>query len=213
MSGRKLALALAILLAFAPGASPAQVGTGRSGFSTDRTPNAREYWGAVRNFGRCFVRQHEDHAFALLSTQPESREESAVLAILFRGESNCTDMRLLTFLSRHVRGAFAEGLILDGTLIPPRLALTAPASVAAVRTLSDAARCYAATHGAEVRALITGTRPGSEEELAAMERIGPEFRQCLPAEAQGSRFPATDLRYRLAESLLRLGPTAPAATH
>jgi hypothetical protein len=206
-------LGLVILLAVAPRASLAQIGSGRSGFSTDRTPNAREYWGAVRDFGRCFVRQHENHAFALLSTQPESREEQAVLAILFRGESNCTDMRLLTFHARHVRGAFAEGLILEGKLIPPRLALTAPASVAAVRTLSDAARCYAATHGAEVRALVTGTRPGSAEELAAIERVGPDFRQCLPAEAQGSRFPATDLRYRLAESLLRLGPTAPEGAH
>jgi len=204
-------LGLALLLALAPCAAPAQMGTGRSGFSTDRTPNAREYWSAVRDFGRCFIRRQENDALALLSTQPESREEQAVIAILFRGETNCTDMRLLTFLSRHVRGAFAEGMILDGRLIPARLAVTAPASVAAVRTLSDAARCYTAAHGAEVRALITDTRPGSPEELAALERMDPEFRRCLPPAGQASRFPATDLRYKLAESLLRLGPTAPEA--
>jgi hypothetical protein len=206
-------MALAILLACAPGASLAQLPTGRSGFSTDRSPNAREYWSAVRDFGRCFIRRQERDALALLSTQPESREEQAVLTILFRGETNCTDMRLLTFLSRHVRGAFAEGMILDGKLIPARLSLTAPASVADVRTLSDAARCYAAAHATEVRALITDTRPGSEEELAALERMDPDFRRCLPPAGQASRFPATDLRYRLAESLLRLGPTGPEPAH
>jgi hypothetical protein len=204
----------AALLALVPQGSIAQIAPSRSGTSTSQALGVEEYWDAVRAFGRCFVHRTPNDAFALLSTTPGSREETAVIRVLMHGDAPCLgDVTRLTFHAPHIRGSFAEGLILNRTLIPPRLAVTAPAAGAPIRTISEAARCYAATHGAEVRALIAGSRPGSTQELAAVQRMATDFFQCVPAEARGRPFNATNVRYSLAEALLRMGPTAPAAAH
>jgi hypothetical protein len=191
--------------------SLAQIAPSYSGSSTVRSLIPEEYWEAVRDFGRCFVHRDPADAFTLLSTRPGSPQEAAVIRILLHGESLCLgDVTRLTLTTRHVRGAFAEGLVRNGTAIPPRLALTAPAAGTPIRTIHEAARCYVASHEADVRALIAGTRPGSDQELAAIRRIVPDFFQCVRPEARNGQLVATDLRYVLAEALLRMGPVEPA---
>jgi hypothetical protein len=202
----------AALLAFVPHVVLAQLAPSRSGSSTESTLTPEEYWEAVRDFGRCFVHRTPAHAFTLLSTIPGSRQEGAVITVLMRGDVTCLgDVSRMRFRSQHIRGAFAEGLIRNGTPIPARLALAAPAAGTPVHTIHEAARCYTAPHGAEVRALVTETRPGSPQERTAIVRMFPDFLHCVPPEARNLQFDATDLRYVLAEALLRMGPTAPAA--
>jgi hypothetical protein len=209
---RRLVLVLAALLAFVPQVAPAQLAPSRSGSSTEFTLTPEEYWEGVRDFGRCFVHRTPAHAFTLLSTTPGSREEGAVIRVLMRGDVTCLgDISRFTFRSSHVRGTFAEGLVRNGTPIPPLLALAAPAAGTPVHTIHEAARCYTAAHGAEVRALVTETRPGSTQERAAIVRMFPDFLNCVPPEARNLQFDATDVRYVLAEALLRMGPVAPAS--
>ena len=211
MTFRKLFLhsfiGMAAMLAALPQPALAQVGTGRSGFSTVQSMNASQYWDAVFWFGRCFARTSQPIAFDLLASEPQSREERAIFARVFNGqESNCLNAVLqLTMAQPHIRGAIAEGFIRDGPSPPARLIVTAPPPGATIRNITEAARCYAATHAAEVRALIMETRPGTPQELAAVQRMGTDFLQCVPPEARRYQFNTTDLRYRLAEALLRLG--------
>jgi hypothetical protein len=204
---RHVFIGLAALLAALPQPATAQVGVGRSGFSTVQSMNAREYWDAVFWFGRCFARTSQPIALDLLASEPLSREEQAIFARVFNGqESNCLNAVLqLSMAQPHIRGAIAEGFIRDGPPPPARLLVTAPPAGVTIHNITEAARCYTATHAAEVRALIMETRPASSQELAAIQRMGPDFLQCVPPEARGYRFNTTDLRYRLAEALLRLG--------
>jgi len=197
-------LSLAALLVSMPPAAMAQAG--RSGFSTSRSVGEREYWLALQSFGRCYARSYHEPSFDFLATQPGSAEEAAVYRRLFlTGEVGCLgDMSRMSVVVRYIRGTIAEGLLLQNIAVPPRLALAAPPSVAQIRTLSEVARCYAATHRAEARALIADTSPGSAEELAALEHIEADLFRCVPAVANNLQFHSTDIRYRLAEALLRM---------
>jgi hypothetical protein len=212
MTGRNVLLwcGVVALLGSLPEASAAQIAGGRSGFSTEQSLGAREYWDAVRYFGRCFASVSQAGAFELLATEPGSAAESTVANRLLQADSNCIPgVSRISFALPHLRGAIAEGLVSLGTAIPSNLVLTAPAPGATIANISEAARCYAATHRAEVRALLSGTRTGSAEELAALERMSPDFFRCVPPNARNYQFRATDVRYRLAEALLRLRPAEP----
>jgi len=217
MTGFKamMGLGLAALLASVPAAAAAQMPTGRSGFSTSRTVGEREYWSALRAFGRCFARTAPGPSFELLATEPASREELAVYTRLFEGHDvPCLDdMGQMSVVVRYVRGTIAEGLLLNGAPVPPGLTLAAPASVAQIRTLSEVARCYAAAHRAEARAMIADTRPGSPEEEAALQHMEEDLFRCVPPAAANAQFLSTDIRYRLAEALLRLPAEPAAAAH
>jgi hypothetical protein len=206
-----LYLCIAALLASIPAASVAQ--GGRSGLSTSRSVSEREYWNALRWFGRCYARTLPSVSFDFLATEPGSAEESAVYARLFASRDvDCLgDIAQMSVVVRYVRGAIAEGLLLLGTRVPPRLTLTAPAPGAPIRTLGDVARCYAATHRAETRTLVANTRPGSEEEEAALRQMENDLFRCVPPAASNIQLESTGLRYHLAEALLRLPPeSAPA---
>jgi hypothetical protein len=204
-------LATAALLAVS-GPAEAQLAPGRSGFSSTSTLSGPEVWDAIWSFGRCYAREYRPTAFELLATRPGSAEENAVLARMFHGEVGCLgDVSFLSTPMRFLRGAIAEGLIRERTPIPANLIVAAPADASSVRSMSDAARCYVATHRAEVRGLIDTTRPGSSGELAAINRIGPDFLNCVPPAARHTQFNATDLRFHLVEALLLLPPEASAA--
>ena len=206
-----LAWASAGLLAALPYPLAAQLPTGRSGFSTQQSLGAHEYWDAVRYFGRCFASVSRAAAFDLLATEPGSREENAMANRILGPESNCIPgLTLMTFTVPHMRGAIAEGLVSLNAPIPPRLALAAPAEGATIHNISEAARCYAAAHPTEVRTLLGSTRPGSDEETTQLEHMSADFFRCVPSNARTYRFGATDVRYRLAEALLRLQTPAPA---
>jgi hypothetical protein len=109
-----------------------------------------------------------------------------------------------------IRGAIAEGLYRNRVPLPDNLRLTAP-EAGAVRTLSQAARCYTAGHWREVATMVTTTVPGSQEEYRSLVAIMPGFLQCVPAAARGRRFLPTQIRFNLAEALLKMQrPAAPA---
>jgi hypothetical protein len=199
----------AIALLAVSGPSGAQIAPGRSGFSTTSELSMPEVWDAIWSFGRCYAREYRANSFELLATRPGSAEENAVLARQFNGEVGCLgDVSLLSTSMRFIRGAIAEGLVRERTPLPANLIVTAPADASAVRSMSDAARCYVAAHREEVRALVDTTRPGSSGELAIIQRIGPEFLNCVPPAARNHPFNPTDLRFHLVEAYLRLPPAA-----
>jgi hypothetical protein len=211
MTGRNfwLSLGAAAVLAAIPAAAVAQ--SGRSGLSTSRSVTEREYWAALRSFGRCYARTLPAVSFDFLATEPGSAEERAVYARLFAyREIDCLgDIAQMSVVIRYVRGSIAEGLLLLGTRVPPRLTIAAPAPGAPIRTLSEVARCYAAAHRAETRALVADTRPGSVEEEAALQRMENDLFRCVPPAASNIQLESTGLRYHLAEALLRLPPDSP----
>jgi len=205
-------LAAAALLSALPAVSPAQLPTGRSGFSSERSASAREYWIALRYFGRCFASTQRAAALEFLATEPGSAQEVAVYRRLFEGhEVDCIgEMSRMTVIIKFVRGAIAEGLLGLGTPIPPQLAVAPLPPGAPITTLSDLARCYVAGHRAAARALIDNSRPGSDEELAALAQMQSDIFRCVPPAASNVRFNPTDIRFHLAEALLRM-PADPAA--
>lgn len=210
--GFLLRCALAASLAAIATHGDAQLPAGRSGFTSEREASSREAWDALRYFGRCIAQGSRAASFQFLATEPGSVDEVNVFNRLFTtGDVPCLDnMSRMSASPRLVRGAIAEGLLLLNTPVPPQLVLAAPAPGAPIRTMSEVARCYAVNHRAETRALVSGTRPASAEELAALQHMEADVRRCVPPEAASVRFQPTELRYRLAEALLRLPPDAPA---
>lgn len=202
-------LSLAVVAGMA-GAAHAQLGVGQSGSSTleymDRAAGMRE----LVTFGRCYARNSRNDSLALIATRPTSREEAEVYRRLFSGDSL---MCLTAGMSMraplgYVRGAIAEGLFRAGQGVPASHMLPAP-TVAEVGNLSDAARCYAAGHREQIRALLP-LAPGTREEFEAVRALIGGFLACMPP---GARIDgdATLIRYRLVEGLLRLAPNAPAS--
>ena len=132
-----------------------------------------------------------------------------MLARVFHGEVGCLgDVNRLSTSTRFIRGAIAEGLVRERTPLPANLIVAPPADVSSIRTLTDAARCYAANHREEVRALVDTTRPGSSGELTLIQHIGPDFLNCVPPAARNRPFNPTDLRFHLIEAYLELPPEA-----
>lgn len=197
------------LVAGMAGAAHGQLGTGRSGSSTleymDRAAGMRE----LVTFGRCYARNSRNDSLSLIATRPTSREEADVYRRLFSGDSLMCLTAGMTMRAPlgYVRGAIAEGLFRAGQGVPATHMLAAP-TVAQVRNLSDAARCYAAGHREQVRALLA-LAPGTREEFEAVQALVSGFFACMPP---GARIDgdATLIRYRLVEGLLRLPPNAPA---
>ena len=197
-------LTLAACAALAGGAE-AQNMTGRSGHSTATESQNMQAFTELSAFGRCFVRANRAGALSLIATAPGSAEEHALFdRLVSRREETCLGAGTNTAGSLiYWRGVIAEALLESNVPLPAELRLPAPA-LAEVRDLGGVARCYAAGHNAEVRALLE-TRPGSRQELAAATALWPEFRQCLPPSAN-IRLNAQWIRYLLAEALLRLPP-------
>jgi hypothetical protein len=206
---------LVAALAFSHAAALAQLPPGRSGFTSDRAATNREAWDGLRYFGRCVAHGSPGAAFQLLATEPGSAEEVNVFNRLFTTRDvECLDnMSSMSAAVRLVRGTIAEGLVSLGTPVPPQLVLYAPAPGAPMRTMNEVARCYVASHRAETRALLSGTRPASMEELTALRQMEADVRRCVPPEAASVRFQPTELRYKLAEALWRLPPEAAAPAH
>ncbi|HVQ09630.1 MAG TPA: hypothetical protein VMS43_14460 [Allosphingosinicella sp.] len=197
------------LVAGMAGAAHGQLGVGRSGSSSLEFMDAAASMRELVTFGRCYARNSRNDSLALIATRPTSREEAEVYRRLFSGDSlMClTAGTTMSAPLGYVRGAIAEGLFRAGQGVPPSHVLAAP-TVAQVRNLSDAARCYAAGHREQVRALLAIT-PGTREEYDAVSALVSGILACTPpgARVQGS---ATLLRFRLVEGLLRLPPNSPA---
>lgn len=190
----------------------AQIAAGVSGSSTTTTMDDGEAWRTLRAFGHCYSSRNLAGALALIATEPGSRAEAETYRRLFRGDSQClggsTELAMPVAM---VRGAIAEGLYRNRAALPANLALAAPVAGVPIRRFSEAARCYAATHRDQVRSLVETTAPGSRQELAAMNDMASDFFRCLPEVARSRRLNPTQVRYLVAEALLRL-PTSPSAS-
>lgn len=208
---RRVAAGLAAVAAAAglAGGASAQLGTGRSGFTTIQSSDDQALREVV-TFGRCFALSRRNDSLSLIATQPGSREEAeAFRRLVFREDQIClaAGSSLGTPII-YMRGAIAEGLLRSGQPLPDSYQLAVPA-VSEVRSLSDLTRCYAAAHREQVRALLA-TRPGSRQEAEAVSAMAGEFGSCMPARAS-LQYDSTQVRYRLIEALLRLAPASAAA--
>jgi hypothetical protein len=193
---------LCLPIVFTAGQASGQVGTGQSGVSTSTPVNNVRPFQELQAFGTCLARSHNKTALALIATVPGSPEEDKVLRKLVYGEhTSCllggTQMAMPDVFAR---GAVAEGL-LRSEGVPDSFRLPSP-SPTEVRDLHGAARCYTATHRADVEKLLH-TKPGGPEEVKAVAGLWDEFRACMPN--LKVRLNAPWIRFLLAEALLRVG--------
>ena len=213
MTSTKAARLVCSFLALTAGltsTAQAQLATGRSGSSSLTYMSNEEAMSELAAFGKCYAKKRRDEALSLLATRPGSREEVATYRQLFSREQSC--MSPGTSLGSHlpyVRGAIAEGLLRSGVGLPATYLLPAPTAVE-VRSISDAARCYAARHRQDVQALLV-TKPASKREFEVVSAMMEGFAACMP-EGADPKFDVTTLRYRLIEGLLRIAPAGTTAT-
>jgi hypothetical protein len=215
MIGRQMSLRpwpLVGLAALAGLGSPAaaQLAEGRSGTSTMSYLRDDEIMGVLSGFGICYAEQNKADAFSLIATQPNSPAETATYRKLFRKPyqsclGDVVEMRGMAISM--IRGAIAEGLYRKKIPIPANLIASVPA-VGQIHNLSQASLCYAASHAEQARQLIAGTKPGSRKEYEAVVAMMPDFRRCIPPGASNTQFDVTQIRFRVAEALLRLPASA-----
>ncbi len=202
--------AIALILA---GAQPAlaQIPSSRSGSSSLEYLSNEDGLIAVMEFGECYAKGETKKALRLLATTPSTREEAQTYVALFRGSNQACLKEIIELNAAlpMVRGAIAEGMYKKRIPIPSQLMQTVPAP-AGVVDLSGAARCYVGTHRFEATKLVTQTRPGGRKEFDMLNKLMPDFSKCVPKGTKLS-FPATLIRFRLAEALLRTAAPAAAA--
>jgi hypothetical protein len=201
-------LAVLALLASAPTVASAQTAPGRSGSSTERVIiGGRDIWDDLNEFGECFAAQQTKDAIRLVTPEAGSVEEARVYKALFSKETACLgDLAGLTVPWQLVRGSVGEGFYKRGLPLPPNLAFSRDLTPDKVKSVMDAATCYAARHPADAQALIERTKPDSKEQAAALDAHWSDFVACLPPNVPaGFKFDTLLLRYRIAESLWRLG--------
>ena len=200
-------LLVAILSAAVPNVASAQTASGRSGYSTERwISGGREVFDDLNAFGRCFAGQQTKDALRLVRPDAGSLEEAKVYKALFSKEQACLgDLAGLAVPWQYVRGAVGEGFLTRGVPLPPELALPRDLPPEKVKSVMDAATCYAGRHPADAQALVA-TKPASKEQEAAFDAHWADFEACLPANMPaGFKFDTLLLRYRIAEALWRQG--------
>ena len=190
-------------------AAPAagQIAPGRSGSSSMSYLGEKEIWPVLSEFGSCYAEVNRLDALKLIATVPNSPAEAQTYRKLFtRPYQSCLgDVTSMGGMSiGMIRGAIAEGLYRKRVPLPANLMLSTPAP-AQIRNLSHASLCYAAAHPDAARALVGQTRPGSRKEFDAVVAMMPDFRRCIPQGARSTQFDATQIRFRIAEALLRTG--------
>jgi len=211
--GRSVFLGIGASLAVLAGPAFGQIAEGRSGSSTMGYVSGSEVYAELGIFGRCFASQQSDEALSLIATEPGSRAEAEVYKKLFTKpyQSCLGDVVEMRMPISMVRGAIAEGLYAKHVALPASLVLAPPADGAEIHSISEAARCYAATHPAEVQSLLA-TKPGSKKEFEQVKAMARDFTKCVPAKARKLPFEPTLVRFRLAEATLKMNGAAAAAT-
>jgi len=201
---RILAVAAAALSALLAAPAPAQLPPARSGMSSGWTATNLDAVKEIASFGRCYAKTVPKDVLKVLATTPGTQEEADVFAKVLGEDMPCMSTGSgFRMPLPYIRGAMVEGYYVAHLPIPASLRLPAPAP-AEVRSLSDAARCYAAGHLSETVALLA-TPAGSREEHDAVARMLPDLRACISGGGQ-VRLDATLVRFRLAEALIHLAP-------
>ncbi|HEX8239596.1 MAG TPA: hypothetical protein VF574_07640 [Allosphingosinicella sp.] len=208
---RRLAIVAASAVAAGLAApAAAQIAPGYSGSSSMTYLGEDQIWDVVSEFGTCYAGTSKAEALMLVATEPNSAAETATYRKLFRKpyQSCLGDVSSLQGIAiSMIRGAIAEGLYRKKIPIPANLMQPVPAA-GTVHNLSQASLCYVAGHPDRARALIATTRPGSKKEFEAVTALMDDFTRCIPAGARNLQFNATQIRFRLAEALLRLPSAA-----
>ena len=206
----KSSLAGAVALGLLASAASAQISNGASGSSTMSYLSNEEGLQEVVGFGDCYAKQSPEKALKLIATRPASREEAQTYKSLFSKhyQSCLGDVTRLSADLALIRGAIAQGLYKRKVPVPAALMQPAP-SVAQVRNVSDAARCYVASHADEARRVVTETKVGGRKEHDEVVKLMPDFFKCVPDGAK-VQLTATLVRLRLAEALLRTLPSVAA---
>jgi hypothetical protein len=193
----------------------AQIAPGYSGFSGGGIEymGNEEVWQALRVFGSCYARVNAAHALELLGHEPGTPGERAAVMRAIRDPQNC-----FGYVSRVrapyaiLRGAIAEGLWKRRVAIPATLQRGPPARGAESRNLQEAARCVAAAHGEQVRALLATAIGSRGEREAANALLAGPFFQCVPPDVRELSVSPLMARYYLVEALLRLPSANTAST-
>ena len=190
-----------------PSIASAQLGSGRSGHSTELTLTGRMAFDELNAFGECYASKQTRDAIRLVSTEAGSADEARVYKALFRKEQFCLgNLSGLSVPWQFVRGAVGEGFYARRVPVPPNLALPRDLPPEKVKSVMDAATCYAGRHPVNARALIETTKPATKEESAQLDRDWAKFEACLPSNMpKGFKFDTLLLRYRIAEALWRQG--------
>ncbi|MFL6729424.1 MAG: hypothetical protein ACJ8E3_09590 [Sphingomicrobium sp.] len=190
-----------------PSAASAQLAGGRSGTSSTTTYSGRIAFDELNAFGACFATRQTKDALRLVSTEAGSADEARIYKALFSKEQYCLgDLAGLSVPWQLVRGAVGEGFYSRRVPVPANLALPRDLAPDKVKSVFDAASCYAGRHPADARALIETTKPATKEESAMLDAHWAEFEECLPPNMPaGFKFDTLLLRYRIAEALWRMG--------
>jgi hypothetical protein len=204
----KSSIGVAAVLGLLASAASAQISNGASGSSTMAYLSNEESLKEVVGFGECYAKESPEKALRLIATPPASREEALTYKALFRKpyQSCLGDVSRLSADLALIRGAIAQGLYKRKMPMPATLMQPVP-TVAQVRNVSDAARCYVASHAEEARRVVAETKVGSRREHEEVVKLMPDFFKCVPEGAR-VQFTATLVRLRLAEALLRTAPSA-----
>jgi hypothetical protein len=194
-----------LLVAASPAA--AQMGGGHSGFSTERIFTGRGAYDDLNAFGACYASKQTSDALKLLRTEAGSVDEANVYKVLFSKDQFCLgDLSGLGVPWKLVRGAIAEGMYARKMPLPAGFAAPRAMTREQVKSVMDAAICYVSQHPSDARALIETTKPGTKEEVAAVDAFEANFAACLPPNIpQQVQIDTILLRYRIAEAMWRLG--------
>ena len=198
-------LLAALLVMSSPAA--AQIAGSRSGYSTEWTFSGRMAYDELNAFGECYASKQTKDAIRLVTPEAGSAEEARIYKALFSKEQYCLgDLAGLSVPWQLVRGAVGEGFYARRLPVPPNLALPRDLAPEKVKSVMDAATCFAGRHPDDARALIEKTKPATKEESAAFDAHWAHFEACLPANMpKGFKFDTLLLRYRIAEALWRMG--------
>ena len=203
---RRVAFVFA-MMALIPASASAQLAGGRSGSSSERwITGGREVFDDLNEFGRCFAAKQTKDALRLIRPEAGSADEARVYKSLFSREQACLgDLAGLAVPWQYVRGAVGEGFYSRSVPLPADLALPRDLPPEKVKSVMDAATCYAGRQPAAARALVE-TKPASKEESAALDSLWTDFQACLPANMpKDFKFDTLLVRYRIAEALWRQG--------
>jgi hypothetical protein len=170
------------------------------GSRVQRTPTyvtASEHDSAwvLHRLAECLVRTRPEQMLELLSTRLNSGEQTRIVRDVIGWRTRCLQARSMALDNILLRGAVAEALYrqeLRGRSVgridqaPPPLAGD-PARNSAV-ALERFGRCMATRYPDRAEAII-GTRPGSDREEEALDRITEVLPDCLPAAPRRARHP------------------------
>lgn len=149
----------------------------------------------LHRLAECLVRTRQEQMLDLLSTRLNSREQMRIVRDAIGWKTRCLQARSMALDNILLRGAVAEALYrqeLRGRTVgridhPPAPLSGDPARSSAV-ALERFGRCMITRYPDRAEAII-GTRPGSDQEEAALERITEVLPVCLPEAPRRARHP------------------------